>query len=171
MYKIQRDFIWRGKSAKIKDSTPCNGYEKGGIKNVAFRNKITSTQCSCLKRLFEDNFHDWKVIPLFLIRHFYQDIKWINNYTAKPTLPLLLLLLSLILLLLLSSSLLLLLLLLLFSLLLELIPLLLIGKHLGKNFKFRNNIYINNYILSKFPSSYQDIKWINNYTAKILFHP
>ena len=47
---------------------------------------------SWVKRLFEDNFHDWKVIQLFLI-----------------------------------------------------------GKHLGKNFKFRNNIDLNNNLLSKFP--------------------
>ena len=93
--------------------TLCNGYEKGGFKNVDLRNKITSIQYSWVKRLFEDGFHDWKTIPLFLIgKHlgknfkfhnnidisndilsestsFYQDIfiKWINNHTAKPTLP------------------------------------------------------------------------------------
>ena len=63
--------------------------------------------------MFEDGFHDWKVMSLNLIgkqlgKNFklhdnidlrndvllkfsslYQDIfiKWINNYTAKPTLP------------------------------------------------------------------------------------
>ena len=70
---------------------------------------ITSIQCSWVKRFFEDDFHDWKVIPLFLI-----------------------------------------------------------GKHLGKNFKFHNNIDLSKDILSKFPSFYQNIfiKWINNYTAK-----
>ena len=109
MHKIQINFIWQEKKAKIKHSTLCNGYEKGGIKNVDLRNKITSIQCSWVKRLFEDDFHDWKVIPLFLI-----------------------------------------------------------GKHLGKNFKFHNNIDISNDILSKFPSFYQDIfiKWINNFTSK-----
>ena len=66
-------------------------------------------QCSWVKRLFEDNFHDWKVIPLFLI-----------------------------------------------------------GKHLGKNFKFHNNNDISKYILPKFPAFYQGIfiKWINNFTLK-----
>ena len=70
-------------------------------------------QCSWVKRFFEDDFHDWKVIPLFLIGKylcknfkfhnnielsndilskfpsFYQDIfiKWINNFTSKSTLP------------------------------------------------------------------------------------
>ena len=61
---------------------------KGSFKNVDIRNKITSIQFSWLKRLFEDDFHVWKIIPLFLI-----------------------------------------------------------DKHLGKNFKFYNNIYINNDVL------------------------
>ena len=85
----------------------------GGIKNVDLGNKITSMQCSRVKRLFQDDFHNWKVIPLFLIgknlgksfknhhnidinndalskfTSFFLDvfIKWINDYTAKPTLP------------------------------------------------------------------------------------
>ena len=112
LYKIQKNFIWQGKKAKIKHSSLCNGYEKAGLKNVDLKNKITSIQCSQVKRLFGDDFHDCKVIPLFLI-----------------------------------------------------------DKHLGKNFKFHNNIDISNDILSKFPSFYQDIfiKWINNYTAKPTF--
>ena len=66
-------------------------------------------QCSWVKRLFEEDFQDWKVIPLFLI-----------------------------------------------------------GKRLGRNFKFHNNIDANNDLLSKFLSFDQDIlvKWINNYTSK-----
>ena len=112
MYKIQKNFIWQGKKAKTTHSNLCNGYENGGFKNVDLRNKITSIQCSWVKRLFEDDFHDWKVIPLFLIgRHlsknfkfhnnidmsndilskfppFYQDIfiKWRNNFTSKSSL-------------------------------------------------------------------------------------
>ena len=62
----------------------------GGIKNVDLRNKTISMQCSWVKRLFEDDFHDWKIVPLFLI-----------------------------------------------------------DKHLGKNFKFHNNLDISNDILSK----------------------
>ena len=111
-YKIQKKFIWQGKKTKIKHSTLGNGYEKRGIKNVDLKNKIISMQCSCVKTLLEDDFYDWKVIPLFLIgKHlgkkfkfhnnidinndtllkfssFDQDIfiKWINNFTAKPTL-------------------------------------------------------------------------------------
>ena len=46
--------------AKIKHSTLCNDYEKGGIQNVDL-NKITSMQCSWSIRFFEDDFHDRKV--------------------------------------------------------------------------------------------------------------
>ena len=96
MDKIQENFIWQEKKAKIKHSALCNGYEMGGIKNV------------------EDDFHDWKIIPLFLM-----------------------------------------------------------GKQLGKNFKSHNNIDISNDILSKFLSFDQEIfiKWINSFTQNQLFHP
>ena len=39
----------------------------------------------------------------------------------------------------------------------KIIPVLLIGKQLGKSFKFHNNTDLSNDILSKFPSFYQDI--------------
>ena len=65
MYKIQKNFIWQGKKAKIKYITLCNEYENGGLKNVDLRDKITSMQCSWVNRFFEDDFRDWKAIPLF----------------------------------------------------------------------------------------------------------
>ena len=37
MYKIQKNFVWEGKKAKIKHSTLCNGYEKGSLKNADLR--------------------------------------------------------------------------------------------------------------------------------------
>ena len=50
----------------------------------------------------------------------------------------------------------------------EIMPLFSIGKHLGKNFKFHNNIDISNEVLSIFPSFYQNIiiKWVNDFTSK-----
>ena len=60
MYKIQKNFIWQGKKAKIKHSTIWNRYENRGLKNVDFRNKIRSIQCSWVKRSFEDGFYGYK---------------------------------------------------------------------------------------------------------------
>ena len=87
MYKIQKNFIWQGKKAKIKHSTLCNGYENGDLKNVDLRNKITSIQYS--KNFKFHNNIELSNDILSKFPSFYQDIfiKWINNYTEKPTLP------------------------------------------------------------------------------------
>ena len=68
--KIQMEFIWKGKNSKIKNSTLCNDYEYGGLKNVDIFSKVVSLQCSWIKRLFDNNFHQWKLIPLYLIRQY-----------------------------------------------------------------------------------------------------
>ena len=60
--------MWRfgkGKKVKIKHSTVYNGYEKRGLKNVDLRNKLKSLQSSLVKRSFKDDFHDWKITPIF----------------------------------------------------------------------------------------------------------
>ena len=68
--KIEMEFIWKGKNPKIKNSTLCNDYEYGGLKNVDIFSKVVSLQCSWIKRLFDNNFHQWKLIPLYLIRQY-----------------------------------------------------------------------------------------------------
>ena len=42
LHRIQKNFIWEEKKAKIKHSTLCNDYEKGGIKVVDL--KVTSAK-------------------------------------------------------------------------------------------------------------------------------
>ena len=62
--KTQKNFIWNGLNPKIKNSTINNNYENGGLKNVNIATKISSLQSSWIKKLFDENFHDWKIIPL-----------------------------------------------------------------------------------------------------------
>ena len=98
LYQIQKSFIWQGKKTETRHSTLCSGYEKRGIKSVDLKHKIIRMQCSSGKGFFEDDFPDWKAIPLFLI-----------------------------------------------------------GKHLGKKFKFHNNIDLSNDILLKCLTFNQDV--------------
>ena len=58
---IKKNFIWQGKKLKIKQSTLCSSCENGGLKDVNIFYKI-SLLYSWIRRLFDDNFHDWKVI-------------------------------------------------------------------------------------------------------------
>ena len=48
--KIQKEFTWNGSNPKIKHSTLHNKYENGGLKNVDILSKVTSLQCSWIKR-------------------------------------------------------------------------------------------------------------------------
>ena len=61
---IQKNFTWNGKNAKIKHSALLNSYEDGGLKDFDVFTKIISLRCSWIKRLYDENFNDWKIIPL-----------------------------------------------------------------------------------------------------------
>ena len=68
--KIQMEVIWKGKNPKIKNSPLCNDYEYGGLRDVDIFSKVVSLQCTWIKRLFDNNFHQWKIIPLYLFRQY-----------------------------------------------------------------------------------------------------
>ena len=65
--KRQKNFIWNGINPKIKNSIINNNYENGGLKIFNIAAKISSLQSSWIKRLFDENFHDWKILPLHII--------------------------------------------------------------------------------------------------------
>ena len=57
-----------------------NIFETGGLKNVDINLKVISLQCSWVKKLYDENFHEWKVIPLHLTRiTFGQNFKFHSN--------------------------------------------------------------------------------------------
>ena len=47
---------------------PYANFKHGGLKNVNIQKKIISLQCSLVRRLYDDSFHEWKLIPLKLIK-------------------------------------------------------------------------------------------------------
>ena len=65
--KTQKNFIWNELNPKIKNSAIKNNYENGGLKNINIAAKISSLQSSSIKRLFHENFHDWKILSLHII--------------------------------------------------------------------------------------------------------
>ena len=65
--KIQKEFILKTRNPKIKHDTLCKNDENGGLKNVDIMYKVVSLQCSWIKRLYDNNSHNWKVIPLLMI--------------------------------------------------------------------------------------------------------
>ena len=68
MQKIQKAFICDNLTSKIKYETLRNSFEESSLKNVDIDSKIASLQCSWIKRLYDDEFHEWKLIALQLIK-------------------------------------------------------------------------------------------------------
>ena len=61
--KIQNKFY--GKTHVLKQNKSLsNIFENGGLKNVDTTLKAISLQCSWVKKLYDGNFHESKVIPL-----------------------------------------------------------------------------------------------------------
>ena len=85
--KIQKDFIWNKKSPKIRHNTLRSSYENGGLKSVDIKTKIASLQCSWIRRLYDDKFHEWKIIPSNLIQKYLgKNFKFHNSMNIKKDL-------------------------------------------------------------------------------------
>ena len=54
---------------KVKYKTIWKYFQYGGLKIVDLNLKIISLQCSWVKNLYDESFHEWKVIPLTLIKN------------------------------------------------------------------------------------------------------
>ena len=83
---IQTSFSWNNSNPKIKRKTLCIRYENGGLQNVDVRNKINSLQSSCVKKLYNDYFHEWKIIPSYqLSKTFGPSFEFHSNFYFKKS--------------------------------------------------------------------------------------
>ena len=67
--RIQKNFPWTSIDGKIKCKTICNDFQNGGSEIVDISSKISSLQCSWVKKLYDQNSHDRKLIPLHFINN------------------------------------------------------------------------------------------------------
>ena len=82
--RIQKAFLWKNSSPKIKHETLCNDYKGRGLTNIDSLNKIISLQCLWMRRLYDNSFHEWKLIPLFLIKKsFGSSFKFHSTYFSR----------------------------------------------------------------------------------------
>ena len=70
--------------------------ENGDLKNLDIESKMISLRCSWVKRLYDESFHEWKVIPNYLITQalgdnfrFHSNLKFNKFFrnSLKSTLP------------------------------------------------------------------------------------
>ena len=65
---IQNDFIWGGRKPKIKHTSLIGDYSEDGLKDMDIKAKLESFQIQWVKRLTDNNFHSWKIIPNVLLK-------------------------------------------------------------------------------------------------------
>ena len=74
----KRQFIWSTKP-KINNETRSSDFKDKGLKIVDINKKKASLWCSLIKRLYDDSFHEWKLIPLKLFKKFGDELKFDSN--------------------------------------------------------------------------------------------
>ena len=71
------DFLWKRKKKKKKDKIKrvcmINDFSKGGIRVTDIRSKLTALKASWVKRLVNENFARWKLIPCCYFNNFGKD--------------------------------------------------------------------------------------------------
>ena len=78
---IHKDFIWDKKRPNIKHLSLISDYPNGGLKDIDIPSKFKSLHLNWLNRLFDDNYHPWKQIPLYHFKRISE-----NFYLFHPNL-------------------------------------------------------------------------------------
>ena len=82
---MQKRFIWPSKPT-IVNKTISSKFKDGGLKNVDINKNIASLQCSSIKILYNDSFHEWKLISLKLIKKLFgDDLKFYSNLSFNKS--------------------------------------------------------------------------------------
>ena len=81
---IHRDFVWDKKRPNIKHLTLISDYSKGGLRDIDIHSEFKSLHLNWLNRLFDDNFHPWKQIPLFYFKRVSKDFHLFHPNLIVP---------------------------------------------------------------------------------------
>lgn len=75
--QIQIAFLWGNKRPNIKHDQLCSNVTEGCLKSVDIKHEFSALKCSWIQRLYNKNFHEWKLIP---VRHiFVKNFKFHSN--------------------------------------------------------------------------------------------
>ena len=84
--EIRQSFIGNKKRPKIKHSTLIGSYEEGGYKDVDIATQFNALKMIWIRRLLDNNYHPWKIIPTNLfsplggVTFFHLNLKLANSF-------------------------------------------------------------------------------------------
>ena len=80
---IQKKFLWKSNTPKIKHSTLIGDYKDGGLKNVDIETKLKALKLTWVRQLCDDNHHPWKIIPLHYLTLPNRDLILHRNFACN----------------------------------------------------------------------------------------
>ena len=60
---IHNKFLWSNKMAQVKQTTLIGNYSDGGLRAVYIVSKLKAFMMTWIRRLVDNNFRPWKIIP------------------------------------------------------------------------------------------------------------
>ena len=60
---IHNKFLWSNKPERVKQTTLLGNYSDGGLRAVDIVSKLKALKMTWIRRLVDNNFHRWKIIP------------------------------------------------------------------------------------------------------------
>ena len=81
---IQSRFLWNSSTPEIKHSTLIGDYAEGGLKNVDINTKLKALKLTWVRRLSDDNYHPWKVLPREYLTLPNGDSVFHRNFESNP---------------------------------------------------------------------------------------
>ena len=81
---IQSRFLWNSGTPKIKHSTLIGDYAEGGLKNVDTYTNLKALKLTWVRRLSDDNYHPWKVLPTEYLTLPNADSVFHRNFESNP---------------------------------------------------------------------------------------
>ena len=81
---IHKDFVWDKKRPNVKHLTLISDYNSGGLRDVDISSKFKSLHLNWLNRLFDDNFHPWKQVPLYYFNRVSKNYHLFNPNLSIP---------------------------------------------------------------------------------------
>ena len=81
--------MWKSATPKTMHETLCNDYKAGGLKRrVIILNKIIALHCSWVRKLYDNYFYEWKLIPFYLIKKSFDSyLNFIQIYSLRVIKP------------------------------------------------------------------------------------
>ena len=79
-----KEFVWDKKRPNVKHLSLIRDYSNGGLRDIDIPSKFRSLHLNWLNRLFDENYHPWKQVPLYYFNRAFKNFKLFHPNLCVP---------------------------------------------------------------------------------------